>query len=165
MKDFLNEDTQKWYADRGISDSKLIKLFSELPLHCIVLLEDVDAARIGCRDDSDTDQEDKSTSRVTLSSLLNVLNDEALIRPGRADKKVYFQLADKKISTQLFHMVFKQTADHKGSKHECGDKAIERLANNFTSKVPDQVFSPTEVLSFLLEQKNSPFSAVTSVEN
>ncbi|KAI3067539.1 hypothetical protein CBS147339_8494 [Penicillium roqueforti] len=90
---------------------------------------------------------------------------EALIRPGRADKKVYFQLADKKISTQLFHMVFKQTADHKGSKHECGDKAIERLANNFTSKVPDQVFSPTEVLSFLLEQKNSPFSAVTSVEN
>lgn len=145
----------------------------------------MDAARIGCRDDSDTDQEDKSTSRVTLSSLLNVLNgissqegrvlvmttnhiehlDEALIRPGRADKKVYFQLADKKISTQLFHMVFKQTADHKGSKHECGDKAIERLANNFTSKVPDQVFSPTEVLSFLLEQKNSPFSAVTSVEN
>ncbi|CRL28445.1 unnamed protein product [Penicillium camemberti] len=156
VKDFLNEDTQKWYADRGIpyqrgyllygppgtgkssfriSDSKLMKLFSELPLYCIVLLEDVDAAGIGRRDDSDTDQEDKSTSGVTLSGLLNVLN--ALIRPGRADKKVYFQLADKKISTQLFHTVFKQTVDHKGSKHECGDEAIERLANNFASKVPD----------------------------
>lgn len=224
VKDFLNEDTQKWYADRGIpyqrgyllygppgtgkssfslslagefeldiytlqlsgiSDSKLTKLFSELPPHCIVLLEDVDAAGMGRRDDSDTDQEDKSTSGVTLSGLLNVLDgvssqegrvlvmttnhiehlDEALIRPGRADKKVYFQLADKKISTQLFHTVFKQTADHKESKHECGDEAIERLANNFASKVPDQVFSPAEVLSFLLEQKNSPFGAVTSVEN
>ncbi|KAJ5043551.1 hypothetical protein NUH16_000340 [Penicillium rubens] len=224
VKDFLDEDTQKWYADRGIpyqrgyllygppgtgkssfslslagefeldiytlqlsgiSDSKLMKLFSELPPHCIVLLEDVDAAGMGRRDDSDTDQEDKSTSAVTLSGLLNVLDgvssqegrvlvmttnhiehlDEALIRPGRADKKVYFQLADKNISTQLFHTVFKQTADNKESKHEFGDETIERLAYDFASKVPDQVFSPAEVLSFLLEQKNSPFGAVTSVEN
>jgi chaperone BCS1 len=83
-----------------------MKLFSELPPHCIVLLEDVDAAGMGHRDDSDIDQEDKSTSAVTLSGLLNVLDgvsseegrvlimttnhiehlDEALIRPGRADK-------------------------------------------------------------------------------
>jgi chaperone BCS1 len=224
MKDFLNEGTQKWYADRGIpyqrgyllygppgtgkssfslslagefeldiytlqlsgvSDSKLMKLFSELPPHCIVLLEDVDAAGMGRRDEFDTDQENKSSSAVTLSGLLNVLDgvssqegrvlvmttnhiehlDEALIRPGRADKKVHFQLADKKMSTQLFQTVFKQTPDHQESKHEFGDKTIERLANDFASKVPDQVFSPAEVLSFLLEQRNSPFGAVTSVGN
>jgi chaperone BCS1 len=224
VKDFLDEDTQKWYAYRGIpyqrgyllygppgtgkssfslslagefeldiytlqlsgiSDSKLMKLFSELPPHCIVLLEDVDAAGMGRRDDSDTDQENKSSSAVTLSGLLNVLDgvssqegrvlvmttnhiehlDEALIRPGRADKKVHFQLADKKISSQLFHTVFKQTPDHKESKHGFGDETIQRLADDFASKVPDQVFSPAEVLSFLLEQKNSPFGAVTGVEN
>ena len=51
-----------------------MKLFSELPPHYIVLLEDVDAAGMGRRDDSDTDQEDKSTSVVTLSGLLNVLD-------------------------------------------------------------------------------------------
>ncbi|CAG8074684.1 unnamed protein product [Penicillium nalgiovense] len=141
-----------------------MKLFSELPLRCIVLLEDVDAAGAGRRGDSDTDQKDKSSSTVTLSDLLNVLDgvssqedwalvmttnhiehlDEALIRPGRADKK---------------------TQNHNESKHEFGDEAIERLADDFASKVPDQVFSPAEVLSFLLEQKNSPSGAATGVEN
>ncbi|KAJ5791084.1 uncharacterized protein N7518_008095 [Penicillium psychrosexuale] len=87
--------------------------------------------------------------------------DEALIRPGRADKKVHFQLADEKIS----HTVFKQTPDHKESKHEFGDETIERLADEFASMVPDQFFSLAEVLSFLLEQKNSLFGAVTGVEN
>ena len=87
-----------------------MKLFSELPPHCIVLLEDVDAAGMGRRDDSDTDQENKSSSAVTLSDFLNVLDgvssqedwvlimttnhiehlDEALIRPSRADKKMHF---------------------------------------------------------------------------
>ncbi|KAJ5853118.1 hypothetical protein N7534_005661 [Penicillium rubens] len=57
------------------------------------------------------------------------------------------------------------TPNHKKSKHEFGDEAIERLADDFASKVPDQVFSPAEVLSFLLGQKNSPFGAVTGVEN
>ncbi|KAJ5998010.1 hypothetical protein N7522_009670 [Penicillium canescens] len=223
VKDFLDEDTQKWYADRGIpyqrgyllygppgtgkssfslslagefeldiytlqlsgiSDSKLMKLFAELPPHCIVLLEDVDAAGMGRRDDAATDQESNSGSGVTLSGLLNVLDgvssqegrvlimttnhiehlDEALIRPGRTDKKVHFNLADGKISAQLFHTVFKQTPDHNQSKKQLGDDTIARLANDFASKVPDEVFSPAEVLSFLLEQKNSPFDAVAGVE-
>ncbi|KAI2791694.1 Mitochondrial chaperone BCS1 [Penicillium oxalicum] len=146
----------------GISDSKLMKLFAELPPHCIVLLEDVDAAGMGRRDGADADQESNSGSRVTPSGLLNVLDgassqegrvlimttnhiehlDEALIRPG----------------------LFKQTPGHKQSKRQFGDETIERLADNFASKVPDQFFSPAEVLSFLMEQKNSPFGAVTGVE-
>jgi chaperone BCS1 len=224
VKDFLDEDTQKWYADHGIpyqrgyllygppgtgkssfslslagefeldiytlqlsgiSDSQLMKLFAELPPQCIVLAEDVDAAKVRRREDADTDQENNSGSGVTLSGLLNVLDgvssqegrvlimttnhiehlDDALIRPGRTDKKVHFKRADRKMSAQLFHTVFKQMPDHKDSKHQLGDETIERLANDFSSKVPDQVFSPAEVLSFLLEQKNSPFGAVTGVEN
>lgn len=224
VKDFLDEDTQKWYADHGIayqrgyllygppgtgkssfsislagefeldiytlqlsgiSDSQLMKLFAELPPQCIVLAEDVDAAKVRRREDADTDQEKNSGSGVTLSGLLNVLDgvssqegrvlimttnhiehlDEALIRPGRTDKKVHFKLADRKMSAQLFHTVFKQMPDHKESKHQFDDETIERLANDFACKVPDQVFSPAEVLSFLLEQKNSPFGAVTGVEN
>ncbi|KAJ5593451.1 hypothetical protein N7537_010355 [Penicillium hordei] len=186
VKDFLDEDTQKcvgtFYMDllepenpasAWISDSKLMKLFSELPPHYIILLEDVDAAGMG---------QNNSTSAITLSGLLNVLDgissqegrvlvmttnhiehlDEALIRPGRADKKV---LLIRRFPLNFFNTVFKQTADHKESKHKFGDETIERLANDFASKMPDQVFSPAEVLSFLLEQKNSPFSAVTSVEN
>ena len=126
---------------------------------------------MGRRDDADADQESNSGSRVTLSGLLNVLDgassqegrvliittnhiehlDEALIRPGRTDKKVHFKLADRKMSAQLFQTVFKQTPGHKQSKRQFGDETIERLADNFASKVPDQFFSPAEVLSFLME--------------
>ncbi|KAJ5449509.1 uncharacterized protein N7458_005958 [Penicillium daleae] len=161
-----------------------MKLFAELPPRCIVLLEDIDTAGMGRRDDADVDQESSSGSRVTLSGLLNVLDgvssqegrllimktnhiehlDEALIRPGRTDKKVHFKLADRKMSAQLFHTVFKQMPDQKQSKKQLGDETIERLAVDFASKVPDQVFSPAEVLSFLMEQKNSPFGAVAGVE-
>ncbi|KAJ5111795.1 hypothetical protein NUU61_001425 [Penicillium alfredii] len=202
VKDFLDEDTQKWYADRGIpyqrgyllhgppgtgksSFTSLMKLFAELPPHCIVLLEDVDAAGMGRRDDADIDLENNSDPGVTLSGLLNVLDgvssqegrvlimttnhierlDEALIRPGRTDKKVHFKLADRRISAQLFRTVFKQTPDNNQAKKQFGGETIESLANNFASKVPDEVFSPAEVLSFLLEQKNSLFGAVTGVED
>jgi mitochondrial chaperone BCS1 len=64
---------------------------------------------------------------VSLSALLNVINsvasqegqvlimttnhitrlDKALIRPGRVDKKVELGLADKKMTADLFCVVFK----------------------------------------------------------
>lgn len=162
-----------------------MKLFAELPPRCIVLLEDVDTARIGCRDSVDVDQEIESKSAVTLSGLLNILDgvssqegriliittnhiehlDEALIRPGRSDKKVYFKLADQNISTQLFHTVFKQSPNQKQRNEEYDDKTIEGLARDFASKMPEQIFSPAEVLSFLLERKKSPSDAVSCVES
>ncbi|KAJ5394738.1 P-loop containing nucleoside triphosphate hydrolase protein [Penicillium cosmopolitanum] len=169
----------------NISDSTLMKLFSELPPHCIVLLEDVDTAGVGRRDSVDADHENESKSAVTLSGLLNVLDgvssqegrilimttnhiehlDEALIRPGRSDKKIHFKLADQNISTQLFRTVFKQMPNQNQCNEEYDDETIEAFARDFASKVPDQVFSPAEVLSFLLECKKSPSDAVSCVES
>ena len=224
VDDFLDQDMQDWYAERGIpykrgyllfgppgtgkssfslslagkheldiytlqlsniSDSKLMRLFAELPPRCIVLLEDVDTAGVGRRDSVDADQETELKSAVTLSGLLNVLDgvssqegrilimttnhiehlDEALIRPGRSDKKVHFKLADQNISTQLFHTVFKQSPNQKQCNEEYDDETIERLARDFASKMPEQVFSPAEVLSYLLERKKSPLDAVSCVES
>lgn len=162
-----------------------MKLFSELPPHCVILLENVDAAGLGRRDDTYTDQENNSSSGVTMSGLLNALNcvsskegrvlvmttnhiehlDKALIRPVRIDKKVHFKLADESISTQLFHTVFKQTADHQQSKGEFDNETIKSLANDFAAKVPEHNFRPAEVLSFLGERKNSPIDAVTGVQD
>ncbi|KAJ5703246.1 P-loop containing nucleoside triphosphate hydrolase protein [Penicillium malachiteum] len=224
VDDFLDQDMQGWYAERGIpykrgyllfgppgtgkssfslslagkheldiytlqlsniSDSTLMKLFSDLPPHCIVLLEDVDTAGVGRRDSVDADHDNESKSAVTLSGLLNVLDgvssqegrilimttnhiehlDEALIRPGRSDKKIHFKLADRNISTQLFRTVFKQLPNQKQCNEEYDDETIEAFARDFASKVPDQVFSPAEVLSFLLECKKSPSDAVSCVES
>ncbi|CAI7626047.1 unnamed protein product [Penicillium pancosmium] len=224
VDEFLDQDMQGWYAERGIpykrgyllfgppgtgkssfslslagkheldiytlqlsniSDSTLMRLFSELPPHCVVLLEDVDTAGVGRRDSVDADQDNESKSAVTLSGLLNVLDgvssqegrilimttnhiehlDEALIRPGRSDKKIHFKLADQNISTQLFRTVFKQMPSQKQCNEEYDDETIDAFACEFASKVPDQVFSPAEVLSFLLECKKSPSHAVSSVES
>lgn len=120
----------------GVGDGTLMKLFADLPPHCVILLEDVDAAGMGRRDEGNAGQT-KPGSGVTLSGLLNVLDgvssqegrvlfmttnhiehlDEALIRPGRIDKKVYFELAGKDMTAQLFCTVFAQMPDaHKHSK-------------------------------------------------
>jgi chaperone BCS1 len=76
---------------------------------------------MGRRDDAD--QENNSGNGFTLSGLLNVVDgvssqecwvlimttnhiehlDGTLIRPGRAEKKLRFKLADRKISAQLFY--------------------------------------------------------------
>ncbi|EDN05939.1 predicted protein [Histoplasma mississippiense (nom. inval.)] len=71
----------------------------------------------------------KSQGNVSLSALLNALDgvssqegrllimttnhierlDDALIRPGRVERKVLFQLADEKMSSRLFCTVFKRS--------------------------------------------------------
>ncbi|OJJ42059.1 hypothetical protein ASPZODRAFT_20822 [Penicilliopsis zonata CBS 506.65] len=224
VDEFLDQDMQDWYAERGIpykrgyllfgppgtgkssfslllagkheldiytlqlsniSDSTVIRLFAELPPRCIILLEDVDTAGVGRRGSVNTVQDGNSQSAVTLSGLLNVLDgvssqegrilimttnhidhlDEALVRPGRSDKKVHFKLADQNMSTQLFRTVFKQLSNKKQCNERYDDETIEGLAREFASKVPEQVFSPAEVLSFLLERKKSPYDAVSGIES
>ncbi|KAJ6105168.1 P-loop containing nucleoside triphosphate hydrolase protein [Penicillium sp. IBT 18751x] len=206
VDEFLDQDMQGWYAERGIPYKRGYLLFGppgtgkssfslslagkhELDIYTLQLSnisdKDVDTAGVGRRDSVDADQENESKSAVTLSGLLNVLDgvssqegrilimttnhiedlDEALIRPGRSDKKIHFKLADQNISTQLFRIVFKQLPSQKQCNEEYDDETIEGFARDFASKIPDQVFSPAEVLSFLLECKKSPSDAVSCVES
>ncbi|QSS60802.1 hypothetical protein I7I51_05605 [Histoplasma capsulatum] len=201
----------------SIDDSRLNSLFAQLPPHCVILLEDIDAASTRRTGDSETtenagqaavrpSQKSKSQGNVSLSALLNALDgvssqegrllimttnhierlDDALIRPGRVDRKVLFQLADKKMSSRLFCTVFKESdeddskpkkkiddetierpdEDRRSPEKKIYDETIDELAGAFAAKVPDQVFSPAEILlSFLLEHKQSPTDAVAEVEN
>ncbi|EDN04906.1 predicted protein [Histoplasma mississippiense (nom. inval.)] len=193
IEDFLDERA------RGcIDDSRLNSLFAQLPPHCVILLEDIDAASTARTEDSETmkntgqaavgsSQKSKSQRNVSLSALLNALDgvssqegrllitmtnhierlDDALIRPGRVDRQVLFQLTDHKMSSRLFCTVFKWSdGDQRTTGKEFDDETIEGLADEFAAKVPDQVFSPAEILlSFLLERKQSPTDAVADVEN
>jgi len=168
----------------SVDDSTLNSLFAKLPQHCVILLEDVDAAthnRSQNKEAEDSESmlsfSEKQRNGVTLSGLLNALDgvgsqegrllimttnyierlDDALIRPGRVDRKVEFRLADKDIIGQLFRMVFKGPDGN-------DDKNVERLADDFAGRVPESEFSPAKVLSLLLEHKQSPESAVGNME-
>lgn len=191
----------------SLGDHSLQKLFAELPKRCIVLLEDVDAVGLKRTQNSKTDsgrnmnQDNSHTpaiGKVTLSTLLNVLDglgssegrllimttnhierlDPALIRPGRVDMKVEFQLADAGMISQLFSLVYDpQQQQAIESENELGqdhfqlgkmlvtkDRDLEQLAQEFMAKVPKLDFSPAEILSHLLANKRSPSNAVASVE-
>lgn len=149
-------------------------------------------------------QKSRSVSgTVSLSALLNVVDsvasqegrilimttnhitrlDEALVRPGRVDLKVELGLADKKMTADLFCVIFKPMEDDiaglendvAGSKnvqkvHDVASQRkeeierVERLAKEFAAKVPELKFSPAEISSFLLEYRKSPRDAIDNVE-
>jgi chaperone BCS1 len=145
-------------------------------------------------------QKSRSASgKVSLSALLNVIDgvgsqegrilimttnhitrlDDALIRPGRVDKKVELGLADNKMIADLFCFVFKTTTGDAALPkivsldvlvHEAAvcqskmDESVEQLAEEFAGEVPELTFSPAEILSFLLEHRKSPRRAIDNVE-
>jgi chaperone BCS1 len=172
----------------AVDDSGLSSLFSELPSRCVVLLEDVDAAgttRTEQTAEKTTDQIAATSKGLTLSGLLNAIDgvssqegrvlimttnhiehlDAALIRPGRVDRKVLFQLTDKDMNARLFCIIFKQsTEDQHSPKGDIDEETVGQLAIEFAGKIPERVFSPAEVLSYLLENKLSPTKAVANVE-
>ena len=169
----------------GVNDQTLRDLFADLPNQCVVLLEDVDAVGLDRSPEPSGSDGVSSEPRtpITLSGLLNVLDgvasqegrvlimttnhveklDEALIRPGRVDKKAEFQYADAEMTRQLFGFVFGLDLSLLG-KSDYLDVAACDLAAEFVTKVPQLEFSPAEILSYLLQYRQSPADAVKHAE-
>lgn len=178
----------------NLNDECLKALFDDLPQHCIVLLEDIDAAAVHRTQENNIDVGRNGSTRkttngkVTLSTLLNVLDgigspegrvlimttnhierlDPALIRPGRVDKKVEFQLADKDMLCQLFFYVYdapqpSSSVDAEKQKVIRGEDLL-KLAEEFAAKIPKRMFSPAEIMSLLLVHKRVPRQAIAGVD-
>lgn len=171
-----------------VNDQMLHDLFTKLPPQCIVLLEDIDAATAthcrGAGDGNASKTADKES--VTLSGLLNAFDgvasqegrllimttnhirklDDALIRPGRIDRKVEFQLVDRDLATQIYRLVFEEPADvvSTGKSQAKDQLRVEQLSIEFAAKIPGHEFSPAEVLSFLIPYRDSPSCALENVE-
>lgn len=105
--------------------------------------------------------------------------DGTLIRPGRVDRKIEFRLADEEMVTRLFCFVYdpklgKSVEDSEPMKGFEGGKAgggkiVEddetlKLAEEFAAKVPKLEFSPAEIMSLLLANKQSPQQAIDNVD-
>ena len=107
--------------------------------------------------------------------------DDALIRPGRVDLQIELGLADKKMTADLFCVVFKPTEEDAALSRNAslGDnkeihnaisiqaeeaERVKSLANAFAAMVPEFTFSPAEILSFLMGYRQSPDDAINNVE-
>ncbi|KAJ5522898.1 mitochondrial chaperone bcs1 [Penicillium frequentans] len=176
----------------SVDDESLKCLFAELPAHCVVLLEDIDAVISAHSRESEAVHSNEQPSfgdekkRVTLSGLLNELDgvssaedrvlimttnhemklDPALIRPGRIDKKVSFALADRDTVSQIYCWVFQSPSETGADAQPCGTEngLLQAQAIQFAHQVPEGVFSPAEILSFLVPYRHDPDAAHQSVE-
>jgi chaperone BCS1 len=163
------------------NDKTLKCLFDALPVRCVVLLEDIDAAGAACSRDFNAEDSDGDAGArmkkngVTLSGLLNLLDgvasqedrvlvmttnhpeklDRALIRPGRVDKKVEFQLANRGIAKEIFHFIF---GEHDSQQKERGE--MESYADKFAAIIPESELSPAEIISYLLPHRFCPAVAI-----
>ena len=177
----------------SITGEYLGVLLADLPARCILLLEDVDAAEatksreINTRRTDRSPRSSRSKEGLSLSELLNALDgvssqegrvlimttnhmehlDPALIRPGRADIKVLLPDANRDIMTRIFCKVFKQLDGDilEPGEESLDSKVIEGLASDFADKIPEYAFSPAEIQSFLVDNRNSPFLSAKNVDD
>ncbi|KAE9973832.1 hypothetical protein EG327_008946 [Venturia inaequalis] len=148
-------------ASPKMDDGMLDTMFGMLPPQCIVLMEDIDSARIerGSKQSEDEDEHAKkkrsrNNGPVTLSGLLNAIDgsasqegrvlimtsnspeqlDDALLRPGRIDKQLCFPASSSAMAARLFIRMF--TKDE-------GDSSEDMAADNDENLMVEDVDTAT----------------------
>ncbi|KAJ6003927.1 hypothetical protein N7540_013209 [Penicillium herquei] len=175
----------------SLDENGLALLFQGLPRRCVVLLEDIDTAVGICEDQFLSNHDDKSPTKlgpITLSSLINTLDgvatkdgrilimttnhraklDNALIRPGRMDVEVKFELASAFVVQKLFLAfyapvsIFDDNGNNQLAKNSTPypkDK-INTLSVEFARHVYSGHFSHAEIQNYLIGHRKDPVSAV-----
>lgn len=182
-----------------LTEDALTQLFLTLPRRCLVLLEDIDANEVTGRR-KPAARRRKGKNGISLSALLNIIDgvaaqegrvlimttnhhehlDPALIRPGRVDYKLEFQLASRDLCATMFRNIFQvytpsevgsaqvaASSTQGGLSEKDGSTAIDLqdVAKVFAGKIPPGTFSPAEVQGYLLRYRDSPEDAVADVES
>ncbi|OTA63333.1 P-loop containing nucleoside triphosphate hydrolase protein [Hypoxylon sp. EC38] len=174
------------------SDDILDSLFSDLPSPCLLLIEDIDV--IGLKSRAETEEnaikkEKYTPLKCTLSGLLNVLDgvasgegrilivtsnmpdklDEALLRPGRIDRKIYLGYISQYVVERMFLRMFEGEYTQQNAVE--GDRAKKRrghgdmaaMALKFSKEIPEETFTPAQIQEYLLQYQESPVEAVDQI--
>ncbi|QKX62955.1 uncharacterized protein TRUGW13939_10123 [Talaromyces rugulosus] len=200
--------------DPNMNESQLMRLMSEVPSRCIVLLEDVDAAGLNRPESEPRQRQNRkhkgnqlsqadvlnaiqggnvnttttsSATSVSLSGLLNAIDgvssqegrilimttnspeslDKALVRPGRVDMHIRFELPSQEEMRELFLSMYKEDIPdlrngivgvEKGGDHEKSPD-LEALAEKFAISIPEKKLSLAALQGFLLQFKKTPQEA------
>lgn len=165
------------------TDADLEQMFQEIPPRCVVLLEDIDAVWVDRSNAEKSALDNKTgtnTSNCTLSGLLNVLDgvgsqegrivimttnrpdqlDNALIRPGRVDMKVFLGKISRESAAEMFVRMFSPDL---GCTSHLSMKEIQELAAQFASHIPDDTFTPSLLQGFFQLHLESPYEAVACI--
>ena len=133
--------------------------------------------------ESDDEDPNKQTTRVSLSGLLNAIDgvaapeghilimttnkphelDDALVRAGRISVKVGFGNASKQQSEEIFLRMYVDQQIKGTEKHTAEDTKVKELAKTFADKIPEGDFSPADLQDYLLLHKKEPEIAVENV--
>lgn len=120
-------------------------------------------------DDEPDDGEEERSSGISLSGLLNALDgvtskegrilimtsnepdtlDDALIRPGRIDRPVFFSYCTKPIMAEIFDRMYTKTEEEMREDEEASDVDIKGLAKTFVEWIPESALTPAEVQGLL----------------
>ncbi|KAH7389427.1 P-loop containing nucleoside triphosphate hydrolase protein [Phaeosphaeria sp. MPI-PUGE-AT-0046c] len=127
---------------------------------------------------------EKSSRRntVTLSGLLNAIDgnssqegrllimtsnnpdalDDALTRPGRIDKRVYFGTMNKAASRSMYMRLIGRSAIAHDAAYTM--EKIEQSATNFAAKLPVDTFTPAQVQNFLQGCRGDPLRVLEEID-
>ncbi|KAF5964665.1 hypothetical protein FBULB1_12655 [Fusarium bulbicola] len=139
----------------------------------------VDTATMG----SQGRKKKKNAERLSLSGLLNIIDgaaaqegrvlvmtsnhteniDPALIRPGRIDFTINFQLATSEAAEGLFTQMF-DAPDVERNSEKKAVKSLQDQAREFRDKIPNLALSPAAIQGFLLTHQEDPVGALAAVD-
>ncbi|KAI0398816.1 P-loop containing nucleoside triphosphate hydrolase protein [Xylaria palmicola] len=162
---------------QSLSNEQLSALFRSLPGKCVVLIEDVDDWQASL--DSEVPNGPPG-SYVTMSAFQNVIDgvsaregrvvvmtanqreklDPALIRKGRIDQEIRLAEVDNAMARELFLLIFNPTGQSFGK----ADQELAAKADQFGQKVPAGRYTAAQILSFLVENKHSPDTALNKFD-
>ncbi|KAI2641287.1 P-loop containing nucleoside triphosphate hydrolase protein [Xylaria nigripes] len=194
----------------SVYGNQLVILFSMLPARCFVLLEDIDAVGLAREEDLDMDfksHRNPPQQPCSFSSLLNVLDgvasqegrvvimtsnfpeklDEALVRPGRIDVRVFMGHISRLGAEQMFmrmmrtgrmdwtsgafssseaeslmaeHTAFENAGKSEQAEKIGADEELQVLAQRFAQQIPEGTLTPAQLQGYLLQYLESATMAV-----
>ncbi|KAF4571151.1 hypothetical protein EYR36_008479 [Pleurotus pulmonarius] len=179
-------------SNDSINDNSLRTSVERIPKRGILLIEDIDCAFPSREDEEERalgqtfpygNPNPQKRSAVTMSGLLNVLDgvdseegkifmattnyvdrlDAALMRPGRIDMKIQYDLASQRQAAALFNRFFTSPDEaHAPPGLPYTGTGHHPLADEFAAAVPPE-FTIAELQGYLLSCKTRPEAAVAGI--
>ncbi|KAL9642198.1 hypothetical protein ABK040_007200 [Willaertia magna] len=164
-------------SSNELNDEKLTRLLHKAPPRSIVLIEDVDSCQSAITTEF-REERKENDQHVSVSGLLNSIDginaqegrilflttnhidklNDALIRPGRVDKRFYIGHANREQIKKLFISFYRHV------------EQVDTFAEQFVSKLCDQQTScpyvtPAQLQGYFMQYKDTPNQAIEHISH